>query len=230
MFLARDVYTNVRALCNDMVVSMFTDDVLQPYLNMAISDLRVRFEQNNIPVTNETQQNLDIPAGTTELIFNAIPPAPKLPANLVEPIRLWERSSGNNTDYVPMSKVQFLPPYKTLTNNLIYWQWAGQKINFIGSNIDENIRIDYMKHILMPVKDKDDQLDIINTQNFLQYRTAALAARFIGENSDRSDELNQTAALELDVVLSIGIKGGQAIATRRRPFKQSYKLWNTGSF
>lgn len=213
-----------------MVTSLFTDAVLQPYLNMAMSDLRVRFEQHNIPVTNETRKEIEIPAGTTEVIFNATPPAPSLPANLIEPIALWERTSGIEQDYVPMRKVQFLPPYETEVNQLIYWQWAGQKIMFVGSNIDEQIRIDYIKNIFAPIKDKDDPIDIINTQSFLQYRTAALAARFIGENPDRSDELNQTAALELDTVLSIGIKGGQAIATRRRPFRQSFKNWNSGSF
>ncbi len=229
-FLASDVYTNVRALCNDMVISMFTNSVLEPYLNMAMSDLRVRFEQYNIPVTNETRKAITIPAGTSELIFNAISPAPSLPSNLIEPIALWERTSGMEEDYIPMAKVRFLPPYETETNQLIYWCWSGQKISFIPSNIDEELRIDYIKNIFAKITDDDDQIDIINTQNFLQYRTAALAARYIGENSDRSNELNQTAALELDTVLSIGIKGGQSIATRRRPFNQAYKTWNSGSF
>lgn len=230
MFLASEVYTNVRALCNDMVTSMFTNAVLQPYLNMAMDDLRVRFEQYNIPVTNETRKEITIPAGTSELIFNAVSPAPSLPSNLIEPIALWERTSGMSEDYVPMTRVRFLPPYETETNQLIYWEWAGQKIKFIASNIDEEIRIDYIKNIFSPITDDDDQIDVINTKSFLQYRTAALAARFIGENPDRSNELNQTAALELDAVLSIGIKGGQAIATRRRPFRQSFKTWNSGSF
>lgn len=225
MFLASDVYKAVRALLNDKVGSLYTDAVQQEYLNIALADLRIRCEAYNIPVTNETVAEIDIPAGTTEIVFNAVAPAPSLPPDLVEPNQLFQRWQGNTTDYIPMTKVRFIPPWQVATNTLIYWAWIGQKIALSPCNADSQIRIDYTKHILAKVVDKDQPIDVINTQSFLQYRTAALCASYVGENESRAKELNITAQMELDHFLAIGIKGGQSIATRRRPFNQSYKSW-----
>lgn len=227
MFLAQDVFNAVRALLNDQNNTMFSDTVIMPYLNMALADLRVRFQAYDIPVVNRTETGLEIPAETTEIIFNATSPAPSLPKDLIEPLELYERTSGVDENYIPMQRVQFLPPFVNRTNNLIYWAWQDQKIKFIGANADVEIRIDYTSMILPKVTDKDDQIDVLSSQPFLNYRTAALVSSFIGENVSRATELNTTAQLELEHVLTIGIKGGQSIAIRRRPFQQSYKLWNS---
>ena len=217
------------ALLNDTARTIFTYDVQRPYLNMALTELREYLELNNIPLTNDSQENITVPAGTTEIIFNAVSPAPSLPSDLVEPLELYERTSGSTDDFLPMTRTMFLPPYVTVTSNLIYWSWMGQKIKFIGSNSDIEIRIDYTRSVLPNVTDQDDSIDYINAASFLYNRTGALCAQFIGENPERAEVLNATAQLAIDRAIGIGVKGGQTIATRRRPFNQAYKTWTNSN-
>jgi hypothetical protein len=61
-------------------------------------------------------------------------------------------------------------------------------------------------------------IPIINSESFLQYRTAGLVAEFIGENVERAADLNSMAQLALDRFLGINVKGRQAVFTRKRPF------------
>jgi len=226
LLLASQVMDSAAALLNDTAKTLFTYDAQRPYLNMALAELREYLELHNIPLTNDSQEDIEVPAGTTEIIFNAVSPAPALPSDLVEPLELWERTSGTTNDFVPMTRRDFLPPYGTLNNFLIYWVWQGQKIKLVGSTSDIEVRIDYTKSVLPKIEDEDDQIDYINAESFLYNRTAALCSQFIGENPERAATLNATAQLAIDRAVGIGIKGGQAIAVRRRPFNQAYKTWN----
>ena len=227
MVLARNIMDSVQALYNDLTGSVLTYPVQMPYLNMALGDLRSQLEVYGISATNKTIQDLVVPAECTEIKFAAILPNPSLPGDLIEPLEMYERTSGSEDSYIPMQKMQFLPPYTTLTNALVYWVWQGQKITLIGANSDVEVRIDYTASVLPRVTDPDDVIGIINAESFLQYRTAALCSKFIGENEGRSSELNQTAQIHLDTLLTSGIKHQQAIATRRRPFNQSFKTWGS---
>lgn len=226
MLLAYQVMDSSAALLNDRALSNFTYAAQMPYLNMALRELKELCELNNIPVSNKSEIDIEVPAGSTTIEFNALAPEPALPVDLIEPLELYERNSGTTQDFIPMTRTQFLPTYNTQVSNLIYWSWLGQKIKLIGATNDIEVRIDYTKDIFPTIVDKDESIDMINAQSFLQYRTASLCAEFIGENKERADTLNQYSLLSLDRVLGIGIKGGQSIATRRRPFNQTHKLLN----
>ena len=225
MVLARNIMDTVAVIYNDPNRTSLTYAVQMPFLNMALRDLRSQLELYGMAVTNRTVQDIEVPANCVELTFNAIPPLPRIPADLIEPMEMYERPLGNNVDYIPMQKMQFLPTYTTEVNSLIYWTWQDQKIKFIGANTDNEIRIDYTANVLPNVTDVDDSINVINAQPFLEYRTAALCSKFIGENESRSSELNTTAQLHLDAFLGTGIKHMQAIGVRRRPFQQAFKLW-----
>lgn len=229
ILLASQVMDSAAALLNDTAKTIFTYDAQRPYLNMALTELREYLELNNIPLTNDSDATITVPAGSTVVAFNAVSPEPALPSDLVEPLELYERTAGSDDDFLPMSRRQFLPPYVTITSNLIYWAWMGQEIKFIGANTDIEIRIDYTKSVLPNIQDQDDAIDYINAASFLYNRTGALCAQFIGENSERADVLNVTAQLAIDRAIGIGVKGGQSIATRRRPFNQAFKTWNNSN-
>ena len=79
--------------------------------------------------------------------------------------------------------------------------------------------------------DANSQILIFNSISFLYFRTAALAANFIGENKTRSDELNSEALNCIETMENIGIKQQQNNPVRRRPFMANYRTkgWASGA-
>lgn len=218
MLLVRDILDNSAALLNDRNTALFTYAVQLPYFNIALDELQETMEQNNISFTNSVLSNIRVNAGQTEVPFSS------MPTDLVEIRSLWERSWGSNENFQLMKRTDFLPPYEQLTTALIYWTWQDQKIKFIGATSDREVRIQYIAKRIPTILTEITQIDLINAKTFLEYRTAALCAQFVGENSERAAQLNGMAQLALDRFLIINTKGRQPIVTRRRPFMASYKI------
>lgn len=219
--LAGTVMRTAASLMNDTARSVYTYPIQIPYLNVALHELQEHFELNNIPVTNLSSAVIAVNAGVTSLLFNTVP---GLPNNLIEPQQLWERTR-NQDPFIPMTRRNFLPHNLegVLTSQLIFWVWENQQIKFLPSNANNDIKMDYVKNIFTDAVDENSVLDVVNAQSFLEFRTAGLLAEFIGENPTRAQELNGFAGLAIERATGIGIKGGQAIITRRRPFRAAYK-------
>jgi len=215
-FTPTEVLSMAASLNNDTAQESLTDVAVLPYLNMAMSDLQELFELNNVPITNETSAAIVVLAGATTVV---------LPADLVEVQQLFERDSGSDNSFTPMERREFLPKVPTLTNWLMWWQWVGNAINFVGANADREVKIDYIKSIFttIAIGDVDVAIAIKGAKQFLGYRTASLCALFIGENETRAGALNELAVDALDRALGIPTKGRQSILTRRRPFRASWK-------
>lgn len=217
---AQDVLDSSAALLNDQAKQIFTDAVMLPYLKIAYDELQEELELNAIPVTNVKSAAIVVTAGVLGIGDTG---QPALPTDLISPISLYERSSGTNDSYTEMTHVEFLPNITTLIDVLGYWAWMGQFIKFIGANTDRDVKIEYTGMVLTPIASVSTVISLYNAKTFLEYRTAALGAQFIGENKERSDDLNVFARLGMDRLLGINVKGEQSIVTRRRPFMASYK-------
>lgn len=211
---------------NDSAQTVYTYAAQLPYFNMALKELQEHFELNNIPITNRTSAPLDVVAGTTEIGFAT---SPALPSDLIDIEQLWERIEGTNP-YVPMTKVDFLPHNLegTLVGPFTWYVWENQTIKVLESLQDNDLKLDYIANLFSLITINDinnhtDTIGIINAASFLQYRTGALVAQFIGENKSRADDLDTFAILGLDRVTGIGTKGRQSITTRRRPFRAGLK-------
>lgn len=229
-YTSGQVMNKAASLNNDSAKSIYPYTVQLPYLNMALQELQEYFELNNIPVTDTvTATGIVVPAGVDHIGFSPDMPVtdtPYLPDDLIEPKVLWERQYGVNP-YVPMSKLDFLPRYMQGVEipQFLYFTWQSQEIRVLPANQDNEIKMDYIRNLFNEFKDTDgeDPITIINSKTFLEYRTAALLAEFIGENKTRSDDLNGNASLAMDRTVGIGTKGRQAINIRHRPFRSSYK-------
>jgi hypothetical protein len=221
-----ELLNNVRALMNDQAGQKFTNTVLLAYYNMARMELQELFEQNEIPVNNETSAKLDVPAGTSKISFSGTTPV--LPSDLVEIQELWCSQDGQDS-WVRVAKREFLTqdtlPSGTQLQFFNVWAWMGQSIHLLSSINPLDIKIDYVRFLFSPlvIGDIDEDIVIINSESFLQFRTAGLASEFIDENTERADKQNGFALMALDRVLGINTKGAQSIVTRRRPFRASYK-------
>lgn len=210
---------------NDTAKSIYPYTVQLPYLNMALQELQETFELNEVPVTDTfTADPITIPAGTTSLGFSDN--APSLPDDLIEPQIVWE-SLFDQDQYTMMQKVDFLPRYLegVEINQLLQYVWQAQEIRFLAANTDIDLKLDYIRNLFVEFTETDgtDEVNVINAGTYLEYKTAALLARFIAENPTRADSLDALALNRLETVLGIGSKGRQAIITRRRPFRAGYK-------
>ena len=217
---AGDIFTNTRALLNDALADVYTDDVLLPYLRMAIVDLRLECEDNNIPYTNTTSSAITIPAGTTGI---GGPDQPALPSDLIEIVEMYERISGTSNDYMLMGRRRFEPKTEYQTTFLQVFTWQNQRVHFIGATTDIEVKIDYISQNIGDVTDKNTLILIYNSCAFLWFRTAAFAAFYIMENKTRSDECNAEAARCIETMEAIAQKSEQGMPVRRRPFMQSYR-------
>lgn len=231
ILLAGTVMNQSAALLNDSgivnnggVPTVYTYAAQIPYLRAAMNELQQKFQQNGLSPTQETTSNpIDYPANSTTLSFGALS-TPALPNDLVEPQQLWEQNAGI-LPYVPMTKVEYLPREMEgiITDRITWWTWSQNQIVTLPSSQDNSIKIDYVANLFAPPVDQNSVINVINGENWLAFRTAALIAEFIERNITSANSLNAQAVLQADMVLGISVKGKQSIQSRRRPFRSGWK-------
>ena len=226
--LASDVLDISAALLNDPNRTVYTYAAQLPYLKIALQELKKKYELNAMPVTQVTSAVIQVDAGETTIEFNAVG-TPALPNDFISPQELWERNRDIDP-YVPMRMLEYLPHYLegVETNYFGFYTWNDNKISFLPSTADNDIKMDYIRDLFPAVVDSNSQINVINADTFLQYRTAALCAEFIERNVSSSNSLNAYAVMAMDAAIGIDIKGKQAIQTRRLPFRLGYKRTHGG--
>lgn len=221
--IASTVLDKAATLLNDTAKTVYTNVAVLPYLQIAMQELQENYELNNIPSTQLTSAVINIPAGTTQIIFNGVG-VPKIPDDLIDIQQLWEREEGIDP-FVPMSRRDYLPHQLegVLTGKFSFYVFNNNIITFLPANRDNDIKIDYIKTLFNALVDPTSHIDVINAATFLEYRTAALCAEFIERNQANANSLNAYAILALDRATGIGVKSKQTILTRRRPFRAEFK-------
>lgn len=215
-FPASDVYTMARALLNDQSAQIFTDDVLQPYLNIAGRDLSSLLARANVPVTNSDSAVITLVAEDDELAPGDV----DFPEDLIEIQAIYQRQNSNE-GWSLITRVEFITPWEIeqLTSYIPVWAYMEQEIRFIPANVELQIKIDYIKNKIPEITAPEDEIDVIDALNYLGYRTSALASMYVGENETRALSLNVQATEEWNQLEGISTKGRQSISTRRRPFR-----------
>lgn len=214
------------SLLNDSAKVNYTYAAQSPYLRLALQELREYFELHNISVTQLVSPVIQVNAGQTQIVYNGVG-VPTLPSDMAEPAQLWERPRDSNP-FIPMVKKDYLPHSLegTQISEFLYYVWENQAIKFLPANRNNDIKIDYIRQLFPDAGatvDQNTQINVVNCQTFLEYRTASLCAEFIERNKPSADGLNAYAGLALDRGVGIGVKGKQNIMTRRRPFRAGYK-------
>jgi len=214
------VLNDVRVFLNDTNQTYFNNTVLAGPFRIAYRDLRDELFDNQIRVTGETSEAIEI---TTSMRDIGGPTGPALPTNFVVPVLLWERESGSDADYFLMNEVRTLPKSSVLTAYLQWWTYQNQIIKFLGATTDRQVKIDYIANTLGFPEAPEDRLNVFNCASFLAYRTAGLAAEFQGENAERAASLNANAQGAIDKLINLDVKNQQSMPVRRRPFMANYK-------
>lgn len=229
ILIASEVMDLAAASMNDVDKTSYDYETQIPYLKMALQELQEIYELNNLQTVEDSSEVLSIPAavnGSPSIVtvkFNVLG-APRLPDNLIEPQRLWERNEDINP-WIPMVRKEFIPAnlIGIQTNQFIYWIWQRNELRFLASNQDNDIRIDGVYSLFPKYVNEDTIIPVINGLNFLQFRVAGLMSELIENNGARAGTNNSNASLSLDRITGITIKSKQNIVARRRPFRQAYK-------
>lgn len=224
MVTPAEIMAGAAALMNDALRKVYTDAKVLPYLNLALDELQEIFELNNVPVTNEESAVINVPAGIFVIGYGT---NPKLPQNLKEVQRLWERAE-NTTPWIPMTRKEFIPrQYEDQSiSQLLWWAWRNQEIRLIPATANNDIKLDYVQDLFNTPISLDDinvHLVVVNVKQYLTFQTAAFCAMYVAENETRAAGLEAKAAIAIERELGIPTKGRQAITTRRRPFMGSYR-------
>lgn len=230
VLLASEIMDMAAARLNDVNKSLYTYVVQIPFLNIALAELQELYQANNVPITDDTSEIIQVDAvlapGILEITFDDDigPGVPGyLPDDLIELKRVWQSSRGVG-QWSSFGPVDTLPPLNNAqTSSFNHYQWTGDRLKVMGANANMDIKLDYMRSLFPLVTDAGDQLSIVNGLTYLANRTASLIAHDIEENDKRSADLYTDALGGLDRSLTITTKGRQKMQTRRRPFRASYK-------
>jgi len=227
---AGQVMDRVAALLNDPSRTDYTYAVMLPYLNMAIEELSESMEEtNNSPSTTVIGLNIPVGPCLVTAVDDPNPPVPPIsvvfyPTDLTEIQEIREAQAGTTAFRLLDKKeiLQLLPQ----TNSLLYWMWVDQRIAFnpAGSNTPMTIQLTYVRQGIPYVASELSMINMINSRSFLAFKTAALCARYIGENESRAEQLDGEADDALERTTTISNKGRQQIMTRHKPFRAGYKM------
>jgi hypothetical protein len=216
---------------NDYTQTLYTNAVCLPALNLALDELQEIYEQNGLPITNETSAAITIPSNSanTKIVTDVgFDTRPALPSDLIEIQELWESPTGLN-QWTPVIKKDFLPNYLkdgTQISQFLIWAWEHGRIKLITANQNNDLKIDYtasMFNTPIQIKDINVNLPFTNIKTYLEYKTGAICAQYIAENESRAMSLDSLANQALIRALAIPIRGMQSVVTRRRPFRHSFK-------
>lgn len=185
-------FNAARVLLNDVNQQLWSDAVLMPMLQTAHLELQAKLKARAAPVM-KTWVDLIIPAYSIT-IEDEVP-------DLNLPIKFWEHPVGSpSSTFQPMTEAQVLPLIPTETNtSLVYWCWMQDIVVFPGASLDTEIVMLYWKRLPVPTL-PTDPIGIIDGEQYLGPRVAAIAAASVGEENT-SSALNDLAAVQLTMVM-----------------------------
>lgn len=207
--LTSTIITGAKPLLNDPQGIIYSDAALLPLVSKAYRELQTRLARAGMGVSKEVSDRVTIPVGTVSLGDGS-----GLPNGLLYPIEIKEGNPGAPFDqFYAMTESNWEPtaiPGQTLG----VWSWREEEIKFVGATIVREILIRYMKG-LTPLTSPTSPIYILNSELFLEARTAAIASAVLGENYTRADTLNKDAEQWYDVLVGTLVKRGQRMPVRR---------------
>lgn len=210
ILLASEIMDSTAAVLNDADKTVYGYDTQLPYLKLALQELQEVFELNSLPITEHSSAAIPVKAGVTDLEFNTTT-GTRLPDNLLEIQGIWE---WTNSFWSPVSRSSYV--------------WKGSKLYLQASNIDREVKIDYIGSLFPKFLRADTIIPVQNGFGYLSYKAAELIADMIEHNDARAQTNGSRAFASLDRINGITVKAKQNIMTRRRPFRAAYR--RTGAF
>lgn len=237
-YVSLESVTNlIRAIVNDMIYSqageILTDNanVMFPLLNDSLEWMQnecnnhgvTTFEKETfltgitpaafVPANDPGQQVNISDTGYFDGTLDHV--SPQVPTDLLVPLRLWERQTGNTESWVPMS---FRPDglgSQSPTSRFGQWEWRQDSIYMPGSIQENDIRIRYTGSHAVLVTPMDT-LYFRGATGAMAYKTVATYL------SSKSPEQATAAMAEAKVRLSQITLRSSRMKQRQRNSRRSY--------
>lgn len=206
-------------ILNDANRNMWTDTVLFPMLVLSFQELDLEYVNHSLPAILDISPAIPIPAGVKIL-------APL--TDFAAPLTVEERAPGeDDTRWVALTQVTYEPDTSRPGTTLNSWAYREQEIKFAGATVNREVRLHYYKNFDEPTS-PDSNVGVLNSQLFLQFKTAANAARFIGQRPTLADRLDVSAAEFLGKAMNREVKSIQNMPKRRRGYGTTRKRLGLG--
>lgn len=207
--LASTILQGTKPLLNDPQGIMYPDTALLPLLSKAYRELQTRLSRSGMGVTKEIAERVPVNAGVSYIGDGS-----GLPLGLLYPIEIREGARGaaiSDFHLIDESNWETTSP---ATSEIRMWAWREEEIKLSPATTDRDLYIKFMKG-LTPITDVNSNITILNSELFLEARTAAIASALLGENYSRAQNLNQDAEMWYDVLIGGLVKRGQRQPVRR---------------
>ena len=209
-FTAAEALVPCRLAINDVDGENFDDDQLIPYMAMAMRDLVVKLELNEIPSYNEISAVIPVLAGALTLT---------LPADFRSPIKLEEKSTGAAVDqYTPMHQREWedsiLPQ-----NSLLYWTYREDSIKFVGALSNRDVKL-YYQTVGQAISSTASVVTVIGLENVLGLKTAENFAKYGIRNQELVALITPDFERQWDEFSRRRVKGNQSMPIKRPSFRE----------
>lgn len=234
---SEDVMNLARALGNDMQSGAIAGELLadtQPYvpilLNKAYRDLQrdltaagIETLAKEIIITGLPAVASPDPGVNVSLSFTGFnngttnSGVPALPADLLGPLRLWERPTGQVSQFVPMHNRLDGLPSVSQSSCLKWWQWLQDQLVFIGSLQSNDIKMRYNQRLpALVLTPQPSPVLIINALDAMAWRVIALFCQARG--GEGAAYADQQYEIEKSRLMSPTTKRRQRAVAMRKPW------------
>lgn len=148
----------------------------------------------------------------------------KLPTNMLEPTRVWQRLTGSNLPYMPVPQAQdgLAPVWQG--NYLGSWEWRGDGIWFNGAIQNCDIRIRYRLKLPLflgaNLNFSTTYIPVQNCTNAVAYKTAAIIDNSLG-NDTTAMSFATEAADYMFLLRNAKVRRAQGVPYQRPAYQES---------
>lgn len=213
---------------------------IMPLLNLAWRKLQARLNNNNIEEFPQEVIITGLPAQAASAFSDpaiqayinyseyndgaSINPSFQIPSDCLIPVRLWERPTGQNAQFQPMTQSRDGLPSTAKTSYLLLWEWRNDAIFFKGANQALDLRVRY-KRILQDVSSTADMIPLIRCAVALAYLVVEIHAAGRGSvilptfQAEKEDAIKQ--------IINLTTRKHQRVNFRRQAYSRRNYRWGS---
>lgn len=146
-------------------------------------------------------------------------PTPVLPQNMITPLRLWERLTGSNNDFVPMRQVADGLASTWQGNDLNSWEWRTDQIVMPGALTTRDIRL-RCTIVFTPIAQGTDLSTVqIGVQASVEQLAWLVAYKYaLARGSVQSPVLKAEAHEKIMQIIRRYVRGKASAPSQRHPY------------
>lgn len=230
------VLQNARAICNDAALSIAGSILAdtQPYVFPMLEERYEYLQDRLITEGANTYSEYGIvtgllPAGSTdpttqvELLYTGyydgvtLHASPTLPADLLEPLELWERQSGTQNYWIPMAQASDAIGARAQSSKMRIWDWETDILYMQGATQSNDVKIKYLRFAPMLTSPTSPVL-IVRCIPALAALMAEAAAKSRG-GTEAAAMFKQQAEEAIKMIISRTARKEQYAKFNRIPFR-----------